>query len=45
VQPLFHDGKKEWSCCKQRSHDFSDFLNLPGYVLKCSLGLDVAGGV
>ncbi|KAG0556904.1 hypothetical protein KC19_11G087600 [Ceratodon purpureus] len=28
--PLFHDGKKEWSCCKQRSHDFSDFLSLPG---------------
>jgi disease resistance protein len=28
--PLFHDGGKEWSCCKQRSHDFSDFLNLPG---------------
>nr|XP_024394893.1 cysteine and histidine-rich domain-containing protein RAR1-like [Physcomitrium patens] len=28
--PLFHDGGKEWSCCKQRSHDFSDFLSLPG---------------
>ncbi|BBN09822.1 disease resistance protein [Marchantia polymorpha subsp. ruderalis] len=28
--PLFHDGGKEWSCCKQRSHDFSLFLELPG---------------
>ncbi|KAL3688470.1 hypothetical protein R1sor_014779 [Riccia sorocarpa] len=28
--PIFHDGGKEWSCCKQRSHDFSLFLELPG---------------
>ncbi|WOL00387.1 hypothetical protein Cni_G09100 [Canna indica] len=28
--PLFHDGMKEWSCCKQRSHDFSLFLAIPG---------------
>ncbi|XP_026405987.1 cysteine and histidine-rich domain-containing protein RAR1-like [Papaver somniferum] len=28
--PIFHDGTKEWSCCKQRSHDFSLFLALPG---------------
>eukprot|EP00262_Sarcandra_glabra_P010432 TRINITY_DN25717_c0_g1_i1.p1 TRINITY_DN25717_c0_g1~~TRINITY_DN25717_c0_g1_i1.p1 ORF type:complete len:222 (+),score=29.66 TRINITY_DN25717_c0_g1_i1:128-793(+) len=28
--PLFHDGMKEWSCCKKRSHDFSLFLALPG---------------
>ncbi|KAH9312137.1 hypothetical protein KI387_027172, partial [Taxus chinensis] len=28
--PLFHDGAKEWSCCKQRSHDFSLFLAIPG---------------
>ncbi|OVA07730.1 Cysteine/histidine-rich domain [Macleaya cordata] len=28
--PIFHDGMKEWSCCKQRSHDFSLFLELPG---------------
>ncbi|KAL3647421.1 putative methionine--tRNA ligase, cytoplasmic protein rar1 [Castilleja foliolosa] len=28
--PLFHDGMKEWSCCKQRSHDFSLFLEIPG---------------
>ncbi|KAL6899825.1 hypothetical protein ACP4OV_006483 [Aristida adscensionis] len=29
-QPVFHDGMKEWSCCKQRSHDFSLFLEIPG---------------
>ena len=29
-QPMFHDGMKEWSCCKQRSHDFSLFLQIPG---------------
>nr|BAB11239.1 RAR1 [Arabidopsis thaliana] len=29
-QPFFHDGMKEWSCCKQRSHDFSLFLEIPG---------------
>ncbi|KAM1500406.1 hypothetical protein PS1_023383 [Malus domestica] len=28
--PIFHDGIKEWSCCKQRSHDFTLFLELPG---------------
>lgn len=28
--PLFHDGMKKWSCCKQSSHDFSLFLALPG---------------
>uniref|UniRef100_A0A0D9VGP4 CHORD domain-containing protein n=1 Tax=Leersia perrieri TaxID=77586 RepID=A0A0D9VGP4_9ORYZ len=28
--PIFHDGMKEWSCCKQRSHDFSLFLDIPG---------------
>lgn len=28
--PMFHDGMKEWSCCKQRSHDFSLFLQIPG---------------
>ncbi|KAF3790143.1 Cysteine and histidine-rich domain-containing protein [Nymphaea thermarum] len=30
-QPIFHDGMKEWSCCKQKSHDFSMFLQIPGY--------------
>ncbi|CAM0945715.1 unnamed protein product [Alopecurus aequalis] len=28
--PMFHDGMKEWTCCKQRSHDFSLFLAIPG---------------
>ncbi|KAF1878552.1 hypothetical protein Lal_00047221 [Lupinus albus] len=28
--PIFHDGIKEWSCCKKRSHDFSLFLQIPG---------------
>ncbi|KAI4383075.1 hypothetical protein MLD38_008955 [Melastoma candidum] len=28
--PIFHDGMKEWSCCKRRSHDFSEFLAIPG---------------
>ncbi|KAK9292846.1 hypothetical protein L1049_020826 [Liquidambar formosana] len=28
--PIFHDGMKEWSCCKKRSHDFSLFLEIPG---------------
>ncbi|CAA6656407.1 unnamed protein product [Spirodela intermedia] len=28
--PFFHDGMKEWRCCKQRSHDFSLFLAIPG---------------
>ncbi|KMZ69900.1 Cysteine and histidine-rich domain-containing protein [Zostera marina] len=28
--PFFHNGIKEWSCCKQRSHDFSLFLEIPG---------------
>ncbi|KAH6804662.1 cysteine and histidine-rich domain-containing protein RAR1, partial [Perilla frutescens var. frutescens] len=28
--PRFHDGMKEWSCCKKRSHDFSLFLQIPG---------------
>ncbi|VFQ84987.1 unnamed protein product [Cuscuta campestris] len=27
---MFHDGMKEWSCCKKRSHDFSLFLEIPG---------------
>lgn len=28
--PNFHNGMKEWSCCKKRSHDFSLFLQIPG---------------
>ncbi|KAF8380403.1 hypothetical protein HHK36_027889 [Tetracentron sinense] len=43
-QPIFHDGTKEWSCCKKRSHDFSLFLALPGVAqvfllsIRCKTG-------
>lgn len=33
--PIFHDALKGWSCCKKRSTDFTEFLNIPG----CSFGL------
>lgn len=32
--PVFHDALKGWSCCKKRSTDFTEFLNIPG----CSKG-------
>jgi hypothetical protein len=32
--PVFHDAMKGWSCCKKRSTDFTDFLNIPG----CTVG-------
>jgi hypothetical protein len=28
--PVFHDALKGWSCCKKRSTDFTEFLNIPG---------------
>ncbi|KAM6985204.1 cysteine and histidine-rich domain-containing protein 1 [Aplochiton taeniatus] len=28
--PVFHDALKGWSCCKKRTTDFSDFLNIAG---------------
>ncbi|XP_078077932.1 cysteine and histidine-rich domain-containing protein 1-like isoform X2 [Mustelus asterias] len=28
--PVFHDALKGWSCCKRRTRDFSDFLNIVG---------------
>ncbi|KAK4385080.1 Cysteine and histidine-rich domain-containing protein RAR1 [Sesamum angolense] len=31
--PIFHDGMKEWSCCKKRSHDFNLFLEIPGGMI------------
>jgi hypothetical protein len=43
--PLFHDGGKEWSCCKQRSHDFSLFLSIPGYRLQTSYNVPVTADV
>uniref|UniRef100_A0A7N0TG41 CHORD domain-containing protein n=1 Tax=Kalanchoe fedtschenkoi TaxID=63787 RepID=A0A7N0TG41_KALFE len=39
ASPLFHDGTKEWSCCKKRSHDFSLFLEIPG----CTTGKHTTG--
>ncbi|KAH7557510.1 hypothetical protein JRO89_XS11G0169000 [Xanthoceras sorbifolium] len=42
--PIFHDGMKEWSCCKKRSHDFSLFLEIPGKpvvagdLIRCKTG-------
>jgi hypothetical protein len=32
--PIFHEGLKGWSCCKKRTCDFTDFLNIPG----CTFG-------
>lgn len=28
--PVFHDAYKGWSCCKKRSTDFTEFLNIAG---------------
>ncbi|XP_065649068.1 cysteine and histidine-rich domain-containing protein 1 isoform X2 [Hydra vulgaris] len=28
--PVFHDAYKGWSCCKKKSTDFTEFLNMPG---------------
>ncbi|EER01720.1 conserved hypothetical protein [Perkinsus marinus ATCC 50983] len=33
-KPIFHDLKKEWSCCGARSYDWDDFMALP----KCKTG-------
>ncbi|KAK6170098.1 hypothetical protein SNE40_018575 [Patella caerulea] len=33
--PIFHDALKGWSCCKKRSTDFTEFLNIPG----CTTGV------
>jgi len=32
--PYFHDAYKGWSCCQNKSTDFTTFLNTPG----CTLG-------
>ncbi|KAH7639505.1 cysteine and histidine rich domain containing protein [Dermatophagoides farinae] len=29
-KPYFHDGYKEWTCCKMRSRDFSIFMGFKG---------------
>jgi disease resistance protein len=28
--PVFHDGNKSWSCCGAKSHDFGEFMSIPG---------------
>ena len=28
--PVFHDALKGWSCCKKRTTDFTEFMNIPG---------------
>ena len=28
--PLFHEGNKSWTCCGQKSHDFSLFMDIAG---------------
>lgn len=33
-QPVFHDRKKFWACCKQEAYDWDDFLKLPA----CAVG-------
>ncbi|PNJ42662.1 integrin beta-1-binding protein 2 isoform X1 [Pongo pygmaeus] len=32
--PIFHDALKGWSCCRKRTVDFSEFLNIKG----CTMG-------
>jgi disease resistance protein len=32
--PVFHDRKKFWACCKQEAYDWDDFLKLPA----CAVG-------
>lgn len=29
-KPYFHDGYKEWTCCKMRSRDFTTFMGYKG---------------
>lgn len=29
-EPYFHDAYKEWTCCKRKSTDFTEFLNIKG---------------
>lgn len=31
--PYFHDAYKGWSCCKKKSVDFTEFLNIKGCEL------------
>jgi hypothetical protein len=36
-QPVFHDRKKFWNCCKQEAYDWDDFMKLPA----CAVGKHV----
>ena len=36
-QPVFHDLKKSWSCCKKVVWDWDEFMKLP----TCAEGLHV----
>jgi len=36
-QPVFHDRKKYWNCCKQEAYDWDDFMKLP----PCAVGMHV----
>ncbi len=29
-KPYFHDGYKEWTCCKMKSRDFTIFMGFKG---------------
>ena len=33
-EPIFHDIKKFWTCCKAESYDWDDFMKLP----TCAVG-------
>jgi hypothetical protein len=35
---VFHDGMKEWSCCKKKSHDFGEFMGIKGYYARSPAG-------
>ena len=36
--PIFHDFKKSWSCCKAVAYEFDEFMKLP----TCQVGTHVA---
>ncbi|KRX08230.1 hypothetical protein PPERSA_07710 [Pseudocohnilembus persalinus] len=36
-QPVFHDLKKYWTCCKKETYDWDDFMKLP----TCTVGKHV----
>lgn len=32
-EPYFHDAYKGWTCCKKKSVDFTEFLNMKGCTM------------